>query len=774
MSPVLAGVAEPGASFAEPFLRRFEGKWSKPLGDNGLPSPTLTCALDPFAEAAVVANSIRARLKEGCAPEDIGVVVRDLSVWTVPMRTTFEDYGIPFSGVGAKEAGGSNERQALAVSDILRQGARADIGRWLSACGLESGHRVAIAMDAFGVRWADEIAGRIPDSCDALPLPAREGFGLIDGIPFNQRTVLSGSIVKDIRERGVAWCDAWDGWPEESTGTHHLEHLGRIFKAILQLDPSSSIWAVLTTVRKAIPHDESISRTGFIHMVAALVDQQAFIPMGGQGGGVAVLDATEARGRTFQHLYVLGLNRGQFPRVVREDPLLPEGARRALGQLVPDIRERRLGLDEERFLFAQLLHAGRQVHLSMSQRDVAGKALHPSSLVVNLQLHGVVDDVKPATVESLPKWKAGIWAALNSNSAGEVELGIPHSLYSIGAARAGWSGENEPYMGSIGRAVHPMDSRNRPVYVTAVEAVARCPWQAFLVRDLGIETRPDPWGELPAVNTHLLGRVVHAVIERVVSANRGEEEDGVLVPLQWPSAATLESWTIEAATECLMRDGFAWRGFARAVVEPVRTSIDLLREIDADLEGVLGGEVTGFCVVPNGPTIHYRADRVGQKEGRTVVTDFKLGRPPTTHKTPKTRREKIVEAVRHGKLLQGMLYACSDGDSLGRYLYLNAGFEYPQREFVFEKTDQEVRDALIHIVDEVSAARAVGAMFPRVSEAGADRIPSACEYCGVREACSVLDSGNRRRIMEAASVPGEVGLTQARARLWWRGSDAAE
>src|SRR5262249_33827427 len=46
--------------------------------------------------------------------------------------------------------------------------------------------------------------------------------------------------------------------------------------------------------------------------------------LGGTGGGVQVLSVTEARGRTFEGLWVVGLQRDAFPRAVAEDALLPD------------------------------------------------------------------------------------------------------------------------------------------------------------------------------------------------------------------------------------------------------------------------------------------------------------------------------------------------------------------------------------------------------------------------------------------------------------------
>ena len=485
-----------------------------------------------------------------------------------------------------------------------------------------------------------------------------------------------------------------------------------------------------------------------------------------------VLDAIEARRRTFEHLFVLGLNRGEFPRVVREDPLLPDPARRALGQLVPDIREKRLGHEEERFLFAQLLGAGRRVSLSMSQQDGEGKILHPSSFWVNLRLHGVGDTVESLVPTQESPWRTAVAVGLTQERPTMETMALPNSLWALQSATVGFDGLVEPFIGNIGPAVHPADSRGRPVFVTSLESTARCPWQAYLVRELGVEARPDPWGPLPSMSRHLLGRVVHAVVERAVVASRGEIAEGCLSPMVWPSDSTLASWAEEEAAACLAKDGVAWRGFAQALTHTVLGMIEQLRDLEFGLEGIYGGEVDGLWSEPGEGDVHYRADRVAQSAGRTVITDFKVGRPPTTHKTEVTRRAKLVEAVRQGSLLQALVYARSRPGAVGRYLYLDHRLEVPQRVFEFSDSDEELVSAMDLIVDEIRDTRRLGAMFPRVSLAGTDKIPPACEHCHVREACSVSDSARRRQIMATAPSPAEAPLSVARARMWWRGGES--
>src|SRR5262249_3911150 len=67
--------------------------------------------------------------------------------------------------------------------------------------------------------------------------------------------------------------------------------------------------------------------------------------LGGAGGGVQALSVTEARARTFDHLFVLGMNRDVFPRVVREDPLLPDALRAVLRGVLPDVPIKATGFD---------------------------------------------------------------------------------------------------------------------------------------------------------------------------------------------------------------------------------------------------------------------------------------------------------------------------------------------------------------------------------------------------------------------------------------------
>jgi len=114
--------------------------------------------------------------------------------------------------------------------------------------------------------------------------------------------------------------------------------------------------------------------------------------------GVRVLDAMDARGESFRVLFLLGLQEGSFPRQVREDPLLPDGVRKALRDAAGYRIQPKLGAhDEERFLFHLLAtSAARRLYCVHQRSDEDGKALVPSLYLSDLCQAAGRDPAAPA------------------------------------------------------------------------------------------------------------------------------------------------------------------------------------------------------------------------------------------------------------------------------------------------------------------------------------------------------------------------------------------
>ena len=58
-----------------------------------------------------------------------------------------------------------------------------------------------------------------------------------------------------------------------------------------------------------------------------------------------------------------------------------------------------------------------------------------------------------------------------------------------------------PYLGTVGAPSSDVDPRNGRLYVTSLEGVTRCPWQAFLRRVLRVEPVPEPLGPMTATRS---------------------------------------------------------------------------------------------------------------------------------------------------------------------------------------------------------------------------------------------------------------------------------
>ena len=363
----------------------------------------------------------------------------------------------------------------------------------------------------------------------------------------------------------------------------------------------------------------------------------------------------DARGRTFDHLFLLGLNRGVFPRTIREDPVLPDRLRRLLSLeghgVLPDLPVKRRGYEEERYLFAHLLSASPRITLSWLEVDDGDRAVPPSPLIERLrwtrpgrppewrspEIVGRDPIVEldqqrlplPGRLARLPPEDHAVLAGLNSRQLRFPEV-LPELLGQLQPDLAGASAAEievlaasrvaileeldpttaaagrsclTPYLGFIGDIGARDDPRsNRLLYVTTIERMAICPWQTFIERLLRIEAVPDPLEALPSINGLLIGILTHRVLEALVPPPTGAEGLEALrtaTPrdLAWPGEDELTRLIEHHAAATVRRAGIALEGFSHALAAVTRPYLDLARDLDwpgGRAPGVLAAEVEGF------------------------------------------------------------------------------------------------------------------------------------------------------------------------------------
>ncbi len=795
------------------------------------------------AEVREVARRVRALLDigtgAGARPEGIAIVARDLSSYRLPLARHLRRLGVPYSALGTRGALGPAGRRARAFLELLRRGEEVPSDRWLDAAALDRIVDLRLAFASLGAGRLRDVAALRPElflkQDDLYPLPVRSGLRLdapgeregeevdpdeagrevrairrkVEGERIREAVRLAGKV----RERLAAW-------PEEARASDHLSRLRGLLKELgwkEKGEAASPIFAGLEALEREIPPRFALDLDELRRLLARELEEAGTGDLGGRGGGVQVLTAMEARGRTFDHLFVIGLNRDVFPRGVREDPLLPDDLRRVLQRVLPDVPIKLSGFDEERWLFAHLLSSSPVVTLSWQSADEDGKAVSPSPL-----LRDVTDVVKVPSLWSRETASLGprtaaeraVMAGLHGRRSGlggilalalaETQSPLPcpppgvrpgegrgggPNFRQLAAARLAVLDEMDPdlrtpegraararlgpYFGFVGPLRHDNDPRRKDIFITHLENLAACPWQLFLQKLLRIEPTPDPLEMAPGADPLLLGNLVHAVLERIAT-EAGVGKNGMVVAVPWPSDEELARWLEDEAAKLLTEEGIFLPGLARALAEQVRPRLDAARESDW-AEGpvpVLRVEDEGSLQVLDAAgrprEVRFRADRVDLLEtGLLRRTDYKTGKPISDKRGEQTRHRHFLEKVRAGTHLQGVAYGMA-GDAAeaaaGRYLYLKPGLE--AREFQAGPLDPDLSDAFAAAVQAVLGVWDAGSFFPRIVDPAGQKEPGRCKYCEVAEACLRGDSGARLRLFEWSerreedAAPAEAALLE--------------
>jgi hypothetical protein len=842
--PADPGRDDPGARFGHRFAERIaDGPLpaAEPPVRSGAAEVEVVHAPGRQAEAREIADALRRALDAGAVPEQLAVVARDPGAHRLALRVHFGRLAIPFSGLGESGPPTPAGRRLADLLALLRDGTRVRAERWLEALELDRGGQPLTpaeradlrsafhALGATRLREVAELGARRPLAPGDVALPLRTGLARsADGLARVARRrlprahldaavaasrVLAGELAAF--EAGTArplaeWCARVHAVARGALGW------GPGDPALRELDEALSV-GELGPAETALDADE------FRLLLERRLEGAGVARLGGRGGGVAMLSVTEARARTFDALWLAGLERDVFPRSVTEDPLLPDALRDVLRPLLPDLPLKRDGHDEERFLFAQLVASSPRVALLAAVCDDEGDAREPSPLVERLRLAPGVAGPRaansPAAAASLgagalrPAHELAVLAGAHGSSA-QLEALLPAAIAEAWSSEASKSAPEVaplaagrlavlreldraaypgvplgPYFGFVGPLGPELDPRRGAVYATTLEAFVRCPWQAFLTRVLRLEAPPDPGGELPAADPLRVGSLVHAVLHRIVSDALGAEAPTLAeaaarepVAVDWPAEASLARIALDAARALLEQEGVSLKGFERVLAFAARPLLDQARSLawaaSGVAPGVVGAEVEGALGIegPGGESfeLRFRADRVERDREVLSLLDYKTGRPKISVVSDAKRREKLLAAVAAGELLQGAAYAAGAGAlglrGRGRYLHLRPDLRDETREIACESGDGEIVAAFASAVRTALAAWSAGAFFPRLATADGSREPDACRSCGVREGCLRGDSAARGRLVHfALAGDGRArGVAESALVALWR------
>jgi len=574
------------------------------------PSPArLTCftAADPAREmSAAVGRLARLLAQETAAgerAEDLAIVVRDPAPYRAHLAREIDRQALPASGSDGPPT--PLGRRARGLLELVERQDEASLGLAFAVAGdflaRGSGARpweLRLAALALGVRRLGAFV-ELSIELDPVPLPVNDRFvALASGsaelraadeddpeaagrLSLRSRTVAREALRRAQRQ-AAALLTRLATFARRQPLAAAMAGITGLVETVVELeDERTALELPLAGLKEAAsPGSASFEITA---AEAALLVREAWqdvgaAPLGGQGGGVALLSVTEARGRTFRRIVLAGLARDRFPRAVRADPFLPDGLRLRLRDLLPDLPVKREGHDEERFLFAQLLGAAPEIDLFTPKTDEEGKPLSASSFLDELRRAGRIEAALPAPEPerlsaldaacrtALAGEPAPLGAALEAAyregadrfSVGERPPGAPGADALPGAVRgddtAGrWTASHlallaevgadpsapraaalGPFFGFVGGRVgapstttakttlpaaatgaSQLDPRRISPAVTTLQGVAGCGWRTFLGKVLRLAAPLAGEDEIPQLPSRLTGTVVHAVLERM-------------------------------------------------------------------------------------------------------------------------------------------------------------------------------------------------------------------------------------------------------------------
>ena len=408
--------------------------------------------------------------------------------------------------------------------------------------------------------------------------------------------------------------------------------------------------------------------------------------------GVQVLDAGAARGIPFRALFLVGMNEGVFPRTIREDPFLPDRARRTLETVLGyKISPKLAGYDEEKLLFALLSgSAAERLCCTWPRADPAGRALAPSWYLRAVAPATDADTRSRAIPKSVlgkrdappfddPRWLLPEELAVRRALSGEdprpqariAGVSMENFERSLAAIRAldDPAGAPGPLDGVTGPLPEAWDQLlERRISPTMLEAYGRCPFQYFAGRVLHLERLERPEWTAP-VQALEQGQLCHDILQAFYDDLDRAFGDGWLGWLDSAAARVLSvfeersptgypaAW--EAAREDLLamlreavradRQEMAGSGF-----RPVGLERDLRAQLDTEWPEDLQG-------LP----LQGRLDRVDHDAlgGRYRVIDYKYksGREPgAVDKNP------VLAAIQGRRLQLPVYLLLAAGDEIGR------------------------------------------------------------------------------------------------------------
>jgi ATP-dependent helicase/nuclease subunit B len=629
-----------------------------------------------------------------------------------------------------------------------------EAGRWRNRL---AGLAAKLANDVEVYKKKDEVALAESADRELVALESLRRFAL--------------PLIEDLAAlptRGATWGD----WIEKlgALATRALRHPDRVLAVLGELEPMAKV-----------------ANVGIVEVRLVLEPRlsQLLVPeLGRRYGKVFVATTDEARGLSFDVVFVPGLAEKIFPQKVVEDPLLLDAGRRKISADLPTNTER---TDDERLALRLAVGAAsRRVVLSYPRLDVEqARPRTPSfyGLEVLRVAEGQLGDFEhlaqkaARTAEARIGWPAPLRREDAIDEA-EYDLALLKDVlekpeaevngegrYLIDAAGANvhlaralrfrwmrWDAkELRPSDGLVNPrpeallAIHEHTTDKRSFSPTALQNFAACPYRFLLsaVHKLAPREEPDAIEDMDALTK---GSLVHEVQYRLLTRLHAEgllpiteqnlEQARERLDLELAEVAREYHDTLSPAIERVWTDAIT--GIGADLREWLRRMLDDGGWIPAHFELSFGlkdpraqdvKSTDEPVVLDNGLRLRGSIDLVERNQSGALRA--------TDHKTGKVRAKKDETVIGGGEILQPVLYALTLEKLFPKTKVEDGVLYYCTSAGGFEKVrvplDADARAAAQMVAKTVNDALVKGFLptAPNIEKKGY----SACTWCDFRPVC---------------------------------------
>lgn len=492
---------------------------------------TLTSYDDSLCEAHHTADQLRKVVARGHEWRDLAVITRAGRSQLIPLSRELVRLGIPIEFAAAEIVLAEDEAASIMLR-LLKLSADAD---WPD-----------------DTDWGEILVSHL-GGYDALDLRALARLGLSGGLweqsiaqeagdRWSRARQISAALTRarELLNAGYAvqlalW-ELWQAtdWPE----TLRKSALAGQRRAHLQLD------AIVELFYRAAAEPLLTGRSGALSFIKELMGEEISADTGREfslrGTGVTLTTAHQAKGKQWEHVWVVGAEEGRWPRsslpnLLLDPERLLDGIPRAIGDQVRD---------ERRLFFLACSRARQTLHISGSAEE--GMSRFARELGVSEQrITG--RPTQPMTISALVGQLRSI--AQDQSASVALRRGAAQRLARLAEAKVS-SAQSATWWGtSAGDPRMVPQGKKLRLSGSAIEELLDCPRRYFLARKLGAGSQTN--------RTAAIGTLIHELAQQMQSAKLTIEQAIELLNSRWPELEFDAAWQSDtehaAAQDCLRR-----------------------------------------------------------------------------------------------------------------------------------------------------------------------------------------------------------------------------